>query len=191
MVSQSSQWLCRCDCGAFRYVFLSSLTSGNGKSCGCLARDILSAKSTTHGHTTKGKMSREYISWRSMHGRCRNPNDPHYHNYGGRGIMVCEEWFDFQTFLTDMGPRPLNHSLERKEVDLGYCKSNCIWATPKIQGNNTRSNVRYAYLGFNRTIPEWSDATGVTSGLLYNRIYAGWTIQKAIETPVRSKSRRR
>jgi hypothetical protein len=34
------RWRCRCDCGAITVADLCSLTSGNTKSCGCLAREL-------------------------------------------------------------------------------------------------------------------------------------------------------
>lgn len=46
----------------------------------------------------KGKDSRAYSRWSSMLSRCYSENDPEYHNYGGRGVSVCEEWHNFQKF---------------------------------------------------------------------------------------------
>ncbi len=34
-----AKWLCRCDCGGTAVVRSSNLTSGQTKSCGCLARE--------------------------------------------------------------------------------------------------------------------------------------------------------
>ena len=33
-----------------------------------------------------------YNVWDAMNQRCYNPNNPYYHNYGGRGVYVCDEW---------------------------------------------------------------------------------------------------
>ena len=42
--------------------------------------------------------TRIYNIWRSMRQRCSNPKCINYKNYGGKGVQVCPEWEDFQTF---------------------------------------------------------------------------------------------
>ncbi len=59
----------------------------------------------THGHSTGGKLSPTYITWSQMKARCFNPKNPHYAEYGGRGVTVCEQWGRFKSFLEDMGVR--------------------------------------------------------------------------------------
>jgi len=81
----------------------------------------------------------EHRSWMSLRNRCNNPNNDAYSDYGGRGIAVCTEWDSFETFLKDMGNRPtLQHSIDRRNNDKGYSKSNCRWATKQEQANNRR-----------------------------------------------------
>ena len=86
----------------------------------------------------------EKAAWSSMHQRCRNPNVPHFKDYGGRGIQVCKRWWDRECFLTDMGPRPSHeHSLDRIDNDGNYEPANCRWATRKQQAQNTRRSLRW------------------------------------------------
>jgi hypothetical protein len=67
-----------------------------------------------------------------MKGRCLNPNNTSYPDYGGRGIEVCERWLhSFENFLADMGERPTGMTLDRKSNDGNYTKRNCRWATRK------------------------------------------------------------
>ena len=44
----------------------------------------------------------EIVNVRGVHSsmlqRCYNPKRPQYKNYGGRGITVCDEWHDYETF---------------------------------------------------------------------------------------------
>ena len=71
--------------------------------------------------------------------RCTNQNNKYFHNYGGRGIVVCKEWRSFANFYKDMGSRPSKaHSLDRIDNNLGYSKDNCRWETKSMQGINMR-----------------------------------------------------
>lgn len=88
----------------------------------------------------------DYSVWTGMGQRCNNPNDEHYHRYGGRGITRCKRWDSFELFLQDMGSRPEPrhlYSIERKDVNGNYEPDNCKWATAKEQQNNKRSNKTY------------------------------------------------
>lgn len=93
-----------------------------------------------HGHaTTTNKLrTRTYGTWYSMKDRCYNKNNIQFSDWGGRGISVCEEWFDFTKFLSDMGERPEGTTIDRVDVNKNYCKENCKWSTYKEQANNKR-----------------------------------------------------
>lgn len=80
-----------------------------------------------------------YVCWASMLARCTNPKQPGYENYGGRGITVDRRWHHFENFVVDMGARPRgDFTIERKKNNLGYCKSNCTWASRSDQCVNRR-----------------------------------------------------
>ncbi len=113
-----------------------------------------------HGGAIRGQLAPEYRSWSNMRTRCHNTNDEHYTAYGGRGITICPEWEDFAVFLSDMGNRPSpSHSIERLDVNAGYFKRNCCWATAKDQVRNQRrtklstalaAEIRRRFVGGNR-----------------------------------------
>lgn len=129
-------WNCLCDCGKPSRVRSSALTSKKKSiSCGCFSAESTAERVSTH----RQSQSRIYTSYMAMKKRCTNPNDPHFHNYGGRGITVCGRWLEsFENFYADMGERPEGKTLDRIKNDLGYSPENCKWSTRKEQQLNRR-----------------------------------------------------
>ena len=128
--------ICQCECGsAPKAIRFDSLKSGVVVSCGCFQKE----QTTTHGLSKSGHYSR----WKNMLGRCEDPSDPAYPDYGARGIKVCGRWMDYALFLADMGPRPSDkHSIDRINNDGNYEPENCRWATADIQAGNTRRSLK-------------------------------------------------
>jgi hypothetical protein len=132
--------------------------------------------------TTKSLNPVEYTTWKGIISRCNNPRNKSYDNYGGRGITVCREWLDFDTFLSDMGKRPANTSIERINNNLGYTKENCKWATKKEQAINRRSVKLIEFQGQSKCIAEWAaDLKGNTTTLNYR--IREWGLELALSTP--------
>lgn len=92
-----------------------------------------------HGESTRTSRTPENVAWQNMKARCSRPSHPQYHNYGGRGISVCDQWMTFEGFLADVGRRPgSGYSLERVDNDKGYEPGNVRWATRVERMRNTR-----------------------------------------------------
>lgn len=135
-----SMWNCVCSCGNRKVVDSNSLQKGATRSCGCLDREahITSPNRKTHGkHNT-----RLYRIWKAMKNRCFNANTNDFQKwYGGRGIVVCDEWKNnFQAFYDwaiNNGYSD-NLSIDRINVDGNYEPSNCRWATAAEQAHNKR-----------------------------------------------------
>jgi len=187
-------WWCRCECGTERAVLSGSLKNGASRSCGCWNREVLLARWRTHGKSgslNNGFQDRvpEYNAWAAMKDRCLNPKNAGFHNYGGRGITVCERWrSSFETFLNDMGGKPSpRHTLDRLDNDGPYCKENCRWATRQEQMNNVRYNHLLTLNGETQTMAEWSRRLGIPYATLKDRLRRGWPDEKVLSVKKRPR----
>ena len=168
-------WLCECTCGRTVNVYRPKRTF----SCGCLATELLTERSTTHG---EGGKTTEYWIWRAIKIRCLNPKNKSYKHYGGRGIKICPEWLNnYEIFLHDMGRRPTkNHSIDRIDNNAGYCKENCRWATSTEQAYNRQNTIILRWCGVLATVKDWSRITGIEKATIYARLKRNWTIERVL-----------
>ena len=179
---------CVCDCGQTKVTRLSYLISGGIKSCGCLKTETarrLGLSHIKHGHSSPSFRTPTYRSWETMKSRCCNQLDPSFKDYGGRGISVDPSWIkSFMTFLTDMGSRPNNTTLDRIDNLGDYTPSNCRWASPKVQQRNRRSNRMVVYKGETMPLVALSEKTGVPYQRLHERIVRrNWAVEDAVNKP--------
>lgn len=182
--SRDYYWLCGCDCGNDKVVCSKRLKSGRVTSCGCLNRELARARRLRHG-ACKTPI---YNIWSGMIRRCERKQSPAYRRYGGRGIKVCKRWHKFENFYADMGNPPTkSHSIDRINNDGNYCKKNCRWATSKEQAQNRRSNRIITFRGESKCLSAWAEKTGIAQFTILNRIYSGWSVRRALFTPVRCK----
>jgi len=78
----------------------------------------------------------EYIIWKAMKARCKNPNNKYY---GAKGIKVCDRWVNsFENFISDMGKKPEGFSIDRINGTGNYESSNCRWADRETQIKNRK-----------------------------------------------------
>lgn len=81
-----------------------------------------------------------------------------------------------------MGQRPPGTELDRyPNNDGNYEPGNVRWATRKQNLRNRRITRLFELRGQRRTIAECSDLSGVSRGLLYDRLVRrGWDIERAV-----------
>lgn len=174
-------WLCKCDCGNTKILITEQITSGAVKSCGCLHLERI----TKHGkHNT-----RLYRIYNNMIARCYRVKNKDYHNYGGRGIKICEEWYDpsdrgkgfivFYNWAMANGYAD-NLSIDRENPDGDYCPDNCRWTDVKTQANNTRRTHKVydgeEYLSY----AEFEHKYDLHPGLIGKYISRGYTYDQII-----------
>lgn len=184
---RGSHWNCRCSCGATSVVSLSNLRSGASRSCGCLQKEVVSARRKKHG-MSQGCPT--YSVWRNMINRCTNQRSIQFKDYGGRGITICDRWLGpdgFTNFVADVGLRPSPlHSIEREDVNGNYTPENVAWATRDIQNGNKRNSHKITIGGVTKTVTQWAKHYGVGQGMLYHRVVAqGMSVQEALAKPLK------
>ena len=180
------RWYCQCDCGEIVIVGRKELRSGDTNSCGCLKKEIIAALNMKHGESN----TRLFRIWAGMKSRATNPNVKDFKYYGEKGVTVCEEWENnFKAFekwaLSNAYSDDL--TIDRINSDKEYSPDNCRWADIETQNNNKRNNH---YLTHNRktmTIAEWAKEIGISDKIIRNRLRRGWTIEKALTTPVKKQ----
>jgi len=182
----------QCECGNKKVIVCDGVKNGHTTSCGCFQRELNVARSTTHGHKSRMTPSSEYLSWTNLKKRCLDSSNTAYPDYGGRGITVCDRWKNsFQAFLDDMGTKLPGMEIDRINNDGNYEKSNCKWSTRTEQARNKRDNRNMEWNGEVHCLSEWAEITGVSRSALENRVNRGWSVEKALTTPVRQQKVRK
>ena len=173
-----SYWLCKCSCGKEKIIRKSHLMSGKIKSCGCLVKDC---KSRYKHNKSKTRLYRIYLN---MKNRCYWKNHKQFNLWGGKGIVVCEEWKnDFMSFYNwaiNNGYKD-NLTIDRIDCNGNYEPLNCRWVDSKEQANNTKTVRYFEYNGERGTIWFFSKKYNKSEKLIRNRIQQGWSIKDAIE----------
>lgn len=175
-----AKWICKCNCGKIHITRAASLKSGNVKSCGCISKEA--KHNYKHGMTH----SKLYSIWHNMKDRCYRENHRFYKDYGGRGIIVCDEWKnDFTSFYEWSIKSGYKNglTLDRIDNDSIYSPDNCRWETRTIQANNRRTNHLIEFNGEQKSLTEWSKEYSINYQTIQTRLLRGWSIEKALTTP--------
>lgn len=98
--------------------------------------------------------------WRSMMGRCYQPLNGSYHNYGARGVTVCNKWHTYDGFLDDVdkiegfnleliisGKLQLDKDIKgRGDI---YSLDDCMFVSPQQNYANRRNNREFVAINYN------------------------------------------
>lgn len=188
--SGNIKWECICDCGKVKIVIGRNLTNGNTISCGCYKKekmsDMMKLIKKTHGLSK----TRQYGIWSHMLNRCNSKKNIGYSLYGGRGIKVCDRWLKFENFWEDMKANYSDSlSIDRIDNNGNYEPGNCRWATPEQQQQNKRQSKNgrlITYEGQTKTLMQWAKSLKMRFTTLQMRLNSGWTVEKALNTPVKN-----
>lgn len=188
-LSKKTLWNCICICGQKCIIEAYSLKTGGTKSCGCLRSEVTKNNKTTHGL----RHNPIYDIWCHIKDRCLNEKNPSYHNYGGRGIKICDEWLNSELFIKwcMLNGWQKGLDIDRKDNDGDYQPSNCRITTRRINSFNRRTNVIFFYNNEHYTT---YDLEKISNGISSNRILRrirdyGWSVEEAITIPLKNRKR--
>ena len=187
--NKRAYWLCKCACGNEIVVPTTALKSGNTKSCGCLHIEqtkinISKAikKQTKYKSKAEKDIGKKYTSIKQ---RCNNPNCKAYKNYGGRGIIMCDEWANnFKTFYCWAIANGYKEGLtiDRINVNGNYEPNNCRWVSNLKQQNNKRNSHYIIYDNKKLTCSEWARELNIPVGTILYRISKGYETKEVLNT---------
>ncbi|PYJ11245.1 MAG: hypothetical protein DMF06_03275 [Verrucomicrobia bacterium] len=126
-----------------------------------------------------------FQTWYKIIERCTNPSNRNYHQYGARGITICDEWrnsfLEFHKYASQLdhfGEK--GYSIDRINNSLGYQPENIRYATQHQQSRNKRTNVMITHSGETKCLKDWASSVNMSVGTLQRRIKLGWPTDKVL-----------
>lgn len=131
--------------------------------------------------------------WESMLDRCEYKKHKRYYNYGGRGIVVCDEWHEYIPFARWAKLNGYTDSLTLDRIDNNgnYDPDNCRWVTMLEQQNNKRVNRHAEYNGKEYTVAQLARMAGIGTTTMAQRLSYGWSVEEAMKRPVAHRTKKR
>lgn len=184
-----AKWLCKCECGNDKIVQARDMIYGKINSCdGFLHRSGEGNRNYKHGKS----YDKLYVLWSDIKDRCFNSNAKHYKHYGGRGITICQEWLNFETFYSDIFPlyqEAKNKfqgrlTIDRINFDGNYEKSNVRITNDFFQCRNKRNNKFLEYKGIIKIMKDWSNIFNISTYKIRNGLKNGFTFKEIINQEI-------
>lgn len=173
-------WFCECECGNTCIAIGKSLVNGKKRSCGCLHKEGLLKRLTTHGMSK----TRLYLTWKNMKLRCKDSNNKWY---GKQHVSVCEEWVNspekFLEWALTHGYAD-NLTIDRIDSRGNYEPDNCRWATPAEQNFNRSVSRILSFNGKQQCLTVWARERKLSPAMISYRLdKKGWSVDKALSMP--------
>ena len=127
--------------------------------------------------------NRLYRIYKGIKQRCLNQNNHAYHNYGGRGITICDEWLnDFDEFRRWSLCNGYDDSLciDRIDNNGNYEPQNCRWTDRYTQARNTRRNKVIQVNDVVGILKDQCILNNICLSTVQERLKRGWCINRAI-----------
>lgn len=181
-----------CDCGTIGFGSFSALRLRRKISCGCFRKEIINSTNTTHGLSHHPL----YKIWAGIKTRCYNKKEKSYKNYGGRGVIMCDEWLnDFKSFYDWATKNGYKNGLELDKDKLSpeglgmiYNPQYCCFITRIENSRNRRVTIKIKYKGEVKSLGEWCKFLGLKYTTVFHRIFtAKWSVDDSLETIARNK----
>ena len=133
-----------------------------------------------------------YRVWDGIVQRCYNPKASNYHNYGGRGIDMDDEWRnDFQIFEDYCLSNGWKDGLQIDRIDnnKGYAPNNVRFVTRKQNLRNKRNNHLITYNGETMCVADWCARLGINDSTVWRRLSSGWSVEDTLTKPLQKRTK--
>lgn len=176
---RATQWLCQCDCGNKTVVDSVSLKTGNTVSCGCHRRELSSKRmierNKTHGITIGSEEDKRlYRLWAAIKRRCYYEKCVGYHNYGGRGVRMCDEWKNeaakFVEWCKSHGYKK-GLEIDRINNNGNYEPNNCQFISKVENEKKKRNTIWLTIDGISKVCSDWNRLMEKPEKYYIQRIY--------------------
>ncbi len=136
-----------------------------------------------------------FSSWTQMKRRCYNVRDKAFKHYGGRGIIICDEWLNpnglirFLEWIEDQeGWDRERLDIDRVNNDGPYSPENCRLVPRSVNCRFTRRN-RFIYMNGEKihAIDVGKHLQGLNEHQVNVRMSRKWHVFDAVNTPCETR----
>lgn len=172
---------CLCECGNIKNAIVGDFVRGNPMSCGCVPKGVKTK--FKYGGITYKRLKQV---WNDLIERHINTKHTSYKYYGGKGCIVCHQWYDYDTFAE----WAINNGYDNtKQLDkdikgngMLYSPETCCFVTALENSNNRSTSKKYQYNNSLYTLSQIALKENIPYTRLKARIYGlKKTLQQAID----------
>ena len=152
----TAYWEYLCDCGKTHIARGNVITYHSKRSnnpvipsCGCKELEL----KTKHGFRKSNDTHPLYQVYKNMRERCYTTTSKNYHNYGAKGVTICDEWLDNPKAFVEWGlsngwQQGMHLDKDILSRQLGvyppmYSPDTCKWVTPQVNVAEATSRHNY------------------------------------------------